>query len=551
MEPPDRCRRFETPLHWASMKTTFARSPLSRQLPAVAMAVLAVAALHAAAAEPAAPAAPGPAPAAVAPAPAELSLEQAVLRVLAHNPALRVERLNPDAQRTYEETERSVFDPVFTGTVSRGRIRNEAQNPPYKPANQSDADTTAAKLALEEKLPTGTLLSLEGSATEALLNDSRSAATRLGLTVSQSLLRGFGTGANLARLRQAKLDTRISEYEFRGYLEALVQDTEAAYWDLALQERRTAIYQASLTLAEQQLDQTRKRIEAGTTAPSELPAAEAEVAGRRSDLTTAEAARDTARLTLCRLITPAAGGPGWDDRPLRLTGDPADLPAFDLAAAPAAQVEAALQMRPEMNQARLQISRGDLEIVRTRNGLLPKLDAFAYLGPTAYANTMKGTADEFDSRHYDAGIGLAFSYAFGSRAEKADLQRARIRRDQAGEALANLALLVEYDVRAGLVEIRRTRDLIASTEAVLRLRREALRVETEKFNNGRSTSILVAQAQRDLLAGAVAEIEAKIGFRNAVTRFYRLQGKLLERRGLDAPGREPVPAPDRAAAVAP
>ncbi len=44
-------------------------------------------------------------------------------------------------------------------------------------------------------------------------------------------------------------------------------------------------------------------------------------------------------------------------------------------------------MRPDLNQARLLIRRGELDVVRTRNGLLPRLDAFITYGKTGYART--------------------------------------------------------------------------------------------------------------------------------------------------------------------
>jgi len=65
----------------------------------------------------------------------------------------------------------------------------------------------------------------------------------------------------------------------------------------------------------------------------------------------------------------------------------------------------------------------------------------------------------------------------------------------------------------------------------------------EKFRVGKSTSFLVARAQRDLVAGQAAEIQAVVNYLKAVTELYRLDGTLLTRRGLEAPGEEPVAAP--------
>lgn len=69
---------------------------------------------------------------------------------------------------------------------------------------------------------------------------------------------------------------------------------------------------------------------------------------------------------------------------------------------------------------------------------------------------------------------------------------------------------------------------------------EKLRIETEKLRVGKSTSFQVAQAQRDLLASRIAEVQALTNYLKALIDLYRQDGSLLERRRISAPGREPV-----------
>ena len=57
---------------------------------------------------------------------------------------------------------------------------------------------------------------------------------------------------------------------------------------------------------------------------------------------------------------------------------------------------------------------------------------------------------------------------------------------------------------------------------------------------GKSTSFLVAQAQRDLLVSRIAEVRALAGYLKELVDLYRQDGSLLERRGIAAPGRQPV-----------
>jgi outer membrane protein TolC len=99
---------------------------------------------------------------------------------------------------------------------------------------------------------------------------------------------------------------------------------------------------------------------------------------------------------------------------------------------------------------------------------------------------------------------------------------------------------VEVDVRTAYIEVRRSKQQIAASSATRRLNEEKLRIETEKLRVGKSTSFLVAQAQRDLLISRIAEVQALANYIKALVNLYQQDGSLLERRGIGAPGREPV-----------
>jgi len=482
-----------------------------------------------------APTSPPPSPAPAAPPELRLSLKNAVLMTLDNNLALKVERLNPDILSTFADQQRAAFDPVLTGSLSQQRTRSKVV------AGSAIVDqlsqTSQGEITFSEYLPTGTTVTLGATATDDQIGPPpRLSSTRAGITVTQALLQGFGLGPNLARLRQARVDALSSEYEFRGFVEALVETVEDAFWNYSLARLQVEIVTESLKLAKRQLDEDQKRVDAGALAPAELPAAEAEVAQREEALIAAQGALEQARLHLLQVVNPAGATP-WDativleDRP--------DGP--EEALAPVREhVAVGLRMRPEMNQARLQIRRGDLELVRTRNGLLPKLDLFITLGSTGYASAFHDTVSELGGNAHDFSAGLTLTYPLGKRDDKAQHRRAQLQREQAAEALANLAQLVEVDVRSALADIATTQGQKTATVASRRLRAEALRVETEKLNNGKSTSLLVSQAQRDLLVSQVAEVAAQVGYRKALVHLYRVDGSLLERRGLNAPGRQPA-----------
>ena len=470
--------------------------------------------------------------------PLKLTVEETTLMTVGNNRAFRVERLNPAIRRTFEEQERAVFDPV-AGAAASGRSADAERLARAGTGTESlSSKNVSGELSLNKVFPTGTTVALDVSAemTDSSLYADSFASSRVGLTVTQALLRGFGTGVNLANLRQARIDTLTSEYELRGFAESLVAQAETTYWDYALAERRIEIVTQSVKLAEDQLRETVERVEIGQLPETELAAAQAEVALRREALINARSTLATIRLQLLRLLNPPGTNP-WG-REILLQDQPVPLEvALDEVES---HVQVALCMRPDLNQARLEMKRGDLEIVKTRNGLLPKMDLFVTLGKTGYAQSFGRSVDDLGEDNYDILAGLSFEYPFGNRDAEARHRRAILSREQNEEALGNLAQLVEVDVRSAYIEIGRNKEQVVATSATRKLQEEKLRAETEKFRVGKSTTLLVAQAGRDLVLSQISEIQAVVNHLKALVELYRLEGSLLERRGISAPGRDPV-----------
>jgi outer membrane protein TolC len=464
--------------------------------------------------------------------PIELTVEQAVLAAIGNNRALRVERLNPPIQRTFVQQELAAFDPVATvdAGVSRDRVEGAG-------SGEFRRTVTNVEGGLAQRLPTGTTVGLDASTGRDWISGGDDQhASRVGFSVTQALLEGRPVAVNLANVRQARVDELFSVYEFRGFAEALVAEVETTYWRLVLAERGVAIVVESLRLAEQQLEDTQQRIRVGQLAETELAAAKAEVALRREALINARSLVSSLRVRLLRLVYPDAL-PAWQ-RQVVMKTDPVvpPVPLEELAD----HVAVALKLRPELDQARLLIERGELEVVQTRNGLLPQLDLFVRLGRTGYAESFGRSVGDIDSDGYDVLVGLSFAQPIANRADRARHARSRLTVAQRQQSLENLRDLVRQDVELAYIEVARARQQVDATAATRSAQEEKVRAEMAKFRVGRSTALLVAAAQRDLLESQVGEVQAVANYLNARVDLYLAEGSLLSRRGL-ATGCEPGP----------
>ncbi len=395
-----------------------------------------------------------------------LSIAEAVLGSLANNRSLEMQRIAPAITQLGELSAEAPFDTTIDGQITGSSTRSPQGGAGTLETNDSQRLTLGAS----RLFATGTTLGVDLDTSRSGSADS--ASTRLGVSLTQALLQGRGTDANLAAVRQARLETAFSRAELQGFTESLVAQVELACWDYLLAIRRIAIVERSLGIAEAQLAEVRERIAVGRMAEIEQAAAEAEVALRREALINARSAREAGRLKLLRLINPP--GAAALSREITIT----DLPALpdDDPAAIEDRVALALRRRPELAQARLQLESGELLLQQTRNGLLPRLDLFISLGATGYAASFGGSFDVGDG--HDITAGLTLRMPLGNSAARANERRAVLSHRQTEISLENLAQLVEVDVRGAWIEAGRLREQVAATAATHRLLDEKLRAVT-------------------------------------------------------------------------
>ena len=461
--------------------------------------------------------------------PASLSVEQAVLLVLQNNADLQVRQLNPVVAGTFETIERGTFDPELFADVSYREERTSETAASTGTRFDVEGNETAVLAGIRQKLPTGTTF-------EATVGQDRSVSdrtpelqtARLGISVTQSLLRGLGPSVNLVRVRQAELGVAASAHELRGFTEALLASTEIAYWNFVFARLEIETFEKSLAVARQQMKEVELRIEVGILPEIEAAAARAEVASQEQALIDARSLLEENRLRLLQRISP--GPRGQLDLSVVATSEPTlqPEPITDLVD----RLDLAERSRPDLNEARLRLAQNRLRTIATRNGILPRLDLFIALGQTGFADTFTDSFRELDGNTYDFTAGVRLSHFLGNRAAEAEDLAARASRRQAADAVINLQRMVQVDVRLAFNEVERARQQIVATRATRTLREETLHAEKERFDVGLSTALQVSRAQRDLLASSIDEVKAIIHYRIALVRLYLAEGSLLERRGV-------------------
>lgn len=457
-----------------------------------------------------------------------LSLVDAVRVSLGRNRDLAVRELAPAVAAAELEREEGTFGTHVFGETALGEENASETSRSSGERFAVEAETRQSELGLSRNFSTGTDLTISFREEEDRSNRAPAQQElRLGLELTQSLLRGRGRSINRIAIQQAGLGVQISREELRGYVQALISETETAYWQVQLAQEAVDITRQALEVADQQLSEILQRIELGQLAPDEEFAARAERSSRLRDRVDAEATLDDRALVFARLLArPSEAGLRWQlDTPLQVTSEAIE------DAAPL--IEQAMRLNPALREARIRLEQNELEVIGTQNGLLPRLDFFTRLDKTGFGGDMTAAREDFSGASYEWVAGIQVLHELGTGAGQADRRLAGLEREQAERAVENLEELLANDLHRAVVEHNRALRQIAISQDTLRLRQATAEAERARFEVGTSTSLLVAQAQREALESQINELENRILYRRALIRVQTLTGDLLIRYGVE------------------
>jgi len=252
-------------------------------------------ALAAAASAPPAPAEEPPRGPAPAPAKREdprtlrVSLKEAVALALRNNLDLHAATYGPAISRAGLAEAESLYDHLFTARAGGGERKIPSVSQLAGDPDQLSEDLLGASVGLQRLLPTGGTLGLEASADRTLTNSSFVTInpyfdTRVGLSLRQPLLRGFGRDVTESGIRAAENERDFADLELRSRTEDLVREVEVTYWLLVGSRGDVEAQRKSVAVAEDLLRITEARLAAGAGTRVDVSQASAGVAARRVDL---------------------------------------------------------------------------------------------------------------------------------------------------------------------------------------------------------------------------------------------------------------------------
>jgi outer membrane protein len=371
----------------------------------------------------------------------------------------------------------------------------------------------------------------------------------LNFAFNQPLLRDFGIDITRRSITIARNNLGITEGAFRTAVMDTVRATELAYLDLVYARRAVDVVKESLFLARDQARITQIRIDVGASAPLDILQPRVTIATTEEQLIAAVASVRNAEDRLRALLNLPTTE--WD-RPI--------IPADDVTYRPITidfqqAVQQAYANRPELRQQRLATENARVQALYTRNQILPAVDLAINYGLAGLSGRREqpvfSSTPYFDTFSQITGLeypswSIGFNFAMpilnigaraNARAAELDVEQSETIQDQTQQNIA-------VEVRTAARAVDQFAQTIAATRAARDAAERNVEAERKRYENGMTTNFQVLEVQQQLSDARVRELQAIVGYNNAVSAFHRAVGDILavHNISLALPETSPEPA---------
>jgi outer membrane protein TolC len=409
-----------------------------------------------------------------------------------------------------------------------------------------------ANYALVQGFSSGAQVQVElNNAARVLYGDTSQynpfATPNTSVTLTQPLFRGAGKDASLRYIKIAGINQKISRLLFYQQLISTVYGVSRLYYDLVSLNENLQVKRETLAAARKLYEDDAAQVDQGTLAPLELTRARSLVTSSELDQIQAEGLVHQQEVILkAQLARRGSADPIISNLPIVPT-DPIRIPNTDELQPLDQMVGEALQTRPDLVQASLQVQSGEVALRASKSGALPQVDLignfqtrgssevpFTNLGTPGTGlittPTDLGVAGLRTSRIYQAGIQV--NLPLKNHVAQADAARDLLQVRQAEAKTQLLANQVREDVENSVIALQTARSALAAAIQSREYQEQLVSAERDKLSVGASTNFLVIQQETYLAQARSTEVSARSVWIKARVALDRAVGDLLERNGI-------------------
>jgi outer membrane protein len=336
--------------------------------------------------------------------------------------------------------------------------------------------------------------------------------------VQQSIYAG---GRITSAFRSAKLTREQALLNYQTTLADTLLAVRVAYDDVLVAAQQMAVHESSVQLLTQELDDVRKRFEAGTVPQFDVLRAQVELGNERPRLIQAKNDFRIGKDNLLNLMAVRLPKTIWDDVPLQLS-DTLEAKPYDIDLPSA--LARALERRPELAALRKAEALRREDLINAKSGYKPNAQIYGgYQWQTLpYENNLG-----VDLSGWTAGAQLSWSI-FDGQLTRGKVMEAKARHEQAQLDVDESGRQIELDVRTAYSNFIEAREVLDSQKLVQEQAQEALRLAEARHKAGTGTQLDVLSAQTALTQARTTEVQALHDYAVARARLQRALGEDME-----------------------
>jgi len=524
--------------------------------------------------------------------PLNLSVHDAVVMALNRNLDIAVNRVNVQLSEFSLRAAQGIYDVNFTSTSDF-----TSQTTPALTTISGSVGGASTTRTLDYNAGINQFVEKSGGFYSVQWNNNRSVsnnrnnqinptfANNLTVNLRQPLVRNLKIDSNRRQILVAKKNLDLSDIQFKQIAINTINRVQDAYWDLVFALKNEQITRDSVDLAVVQLDNNRKRVEAGDLAPIEVISAQAQVDNSRVNVIAALQQVTSAENVLKGLLSDNPGdNQFWSAMIVPTT--PVDYQPLNMTLTDAFRL--AIANRTELQTIKDQIALNQINTDFFRDQLKPQVDFIGFYTtrglsgtPTivsavqtngadiAFANqanaqlaghvpgfipiivppptfipgvtsvgsqfigrqlTALGNLFRNEFRSYSFGVSIAFP--FRNRTAKANLGSSLASGRQLELEQKQTIQNIQIDVRNALQAVESARQRIDAAKSG-RVNAEAqLAGEEQKFKAGLSQNFLVLQRQNELSIARGQELRANTDYNKAIADLQRVLAITLDSAGV-------------------
>lgn len=316
------------------------------------------------------------------------------------------------------------------------------------------------------------------------------------LRMTQTIFTG---GKLISSYNQAKLNLNLTEEMDSQARQDLIFEVKRAYYGVLLSKEILKVSEDALSLAEKNLDRTKKLLEAGVASRLDLLRSEVQVANLKPQVIKARNAVELAESGLKTLL-----GLKPDDEVVLKE----KLSYMNVEIEPEKLLSIAFEKRPELNQLRIQ---------RKMAKEMLKLAWASYIPNLALAGDFNWRADRFSfskgalENYYTVNIVLTLPI-FDGFSREAKISQSKAELERIDYILKGVEQSISLDVKSAILSLKEAEESYESQKTNVGQAEETVRVAELNYEEGLATYL-------DVLSAHMALTEAKMNLAQALYNY--------------------------------